>query len=104
MNTITRLFNSTGDLVGILPSGADAQAIVRLAYGLADRDVLSSTSDDFWHLTITAMAEMPAGNRLRLLPFTVRDGIVPLNEVTDRLAEMAVLDLWDRGWQVEVVA
>jgi hypothetical protein len=88
--------------VGILPHDADSETIVRLAYGLAERDVLSSTSDalDVCHLTITLLAEMPAGNRLRHLPFSIREGVVPPNAVTDRLAEMAVLDLWDKGWRI----
>jgi hypothetical protein len=101
----SHLFNPSGDLVGILPHDADSEAIVRLAYGLDERDVLSSTSDalDVWHLTITLLAEMPAGNRLRHLPFSIRDGAVPLSEVTVRLAEMAVLDLWDKGWRIVAV-
>jgi hypothetical protein len=97
----SHLFNPAGDLFAMLPSPATHDAILRAAYGLDPRDVLTCCAGhDDWTLTIIPLAERPAGNILRPLPFTVKEDVIPMARVGDYLKELAVLDLWDKGWRI----
>lgn len=100
-----RLLNPAGDCVGILEGAPSHEAIVRLAYGLDEADMVTGVLDgDTWSLTILAFAERPAGEITRPLNFTLKVGAVPVDQVEGRLMELAVLDLWDRGWSLEPAA
>lgn len=96
------LFDPDGGLVAVLPHPASHEDILRAAYGLGQKDMIAALAheDLGWQLTILALEERPAGNLLRDLPFSVRDDGSP--NATARLMEMAVLDLWDRGWSIRM--
>lgn len=95
------LFNPDGGLVAVLPHPATAEDIFRAAYQLAPRDIVAALADgDDWGLSILAMEERPAGSLVRDLPYRLKDD--GRQDATARLLELAVLDLWDRGWSVKL--
>lgn len=95
------LHDDRGNLVAVLPPDASHETLVRAAYGLDPRDIVAAVACEGagWELTIIAMAEKPTGDVLRPLPFRVKDD--GSKGVEARLFEMAVLDLWDRGWTIK---
>ena len=96
------LFNPDGGLVAVLPAQPSPEDIFRAAYNLGEKDVVVSTlGDREWVLTILAFDEKPQGDLLRTTPFTLREGTVKPPHITPRLLEMALLDLWDRGWSIK---
>ena len=100
-----RLLNPAGDLVGTLEGQPTPEAVLRLAYGLHPDDVMLSLLDgDSWHLGILVMHQRAAGEATRLLPFSMKTSAPGSREADRHLMEMALLDLWDRGWVLEVGA
>jgi hypothetical protein len=96
------LFNPEGGLVAVLPHPAPLEGIVRAAYGLGPRDVITSTlGGDHWTLTIFALEEKPAGDMLRRLDHRLRVGQVPTEQVTASLLELVTHELWDKGWSIK---
>lgn len=98
-----RLLNPAGDLVGTLEGQPTPEAVLRLAYGLHQDDMMMSLLDgDSWHLGILVMHQRAAGEATRLLPFSIKVGAPGSQQADRHLMEMALLDLWDRGWSLEV--
>lgn len=94
------LHDERGNLVAVLPAPASNETIFRAAYGMGEKDIVVALAEgDHWELTILAMEERPEGSLLRDLPYRLRDD--GGKDATARLLEMAVLDLWDRGWTIK---
>lgn len=100
-----RLMNPVGEVVGFLDDAPSHEAIFRLAYSLDEGDMVTGLLEgDNWTLSILALSERPAGSLTRELQFSLKVGSLPVEDVEGRLLELAVLDLWDRGWSLEPVA
>jgi len=97
-----RLLNPAGDLVGTLEGQPTPEAILRLAYSLHKDDVLTGLLDgDQWRLGVIIMDQQPGGDVTRTFPQSVRADAMPAERVEGYLMELALLDLWDRGWALE---
>ncbi|WP_374316704.1 hypothetical protein [Aquabacterium sp.] len=100
MTTEQHLFNPDGGLVAVLPASASHETILRAAYALAPRDLIAAAEgDDSIDLVVFAMEEKPQGDLIR--PLGVSLPLTQRKEAERRLMELAVLDLWDRGWSMQ---
>lgn len=96
------LIDATGNTVGTFESSPSHEAILRAAYGLSKGDVMMSLLDgDSWHLGILVMDERAEGEATRFLPFSIKVGAPGSHKADRHLMEMAVLDLWDKGWTIK---
>jgi hypothetical protein len=99
----SRLLNPAGDLVGTLEGQPTPEAVLRAAYGLSKGDVMMSLLDgDSWHLGILVMDDRAEGEATRFLPFSIKVGAPGSQQADRHLMELALLDLWDKGWSLEV--
>lgn len=99
--TEAHLYNPEGGLVAILAPEATHEDILRAAYSLDPGDILAAAADGpDWSLVIFLTEDKPAGDITRPLDVSLKEGTVPLDQISPRLKELAVLDLWDRGWRL----
>lgn len=100
----SRLLNPDGDVVGYLDGSHSHETVFRLAYGLDAADMVTAVLEgDLWTLSALVLSESPTGPVTRDFPFSLKEGTVPVVQVEASLLELAVLDLWDRGWSLEQV-
>lgn len=95
------LIDAAGKTVETFESAPTHETILRAAYGLRKGDVLTGLLDgDTWHLGIIIMDDQPKGDVTRTLGFTA-PASMPGPKVEPHLMELAVLDLWDKGWTIK---
>lgn len=101
----SHLLDPAGELVAVLSAQASHEDIIRAAYSLAPEDILAAAADGpEWNLVIFLTGDRPAGDITRSIGVSIKEGAVEEDQITTSLLELAVLDLWDRGWQLEMRA
>lgn len=100
--TESHLYNPEGGLVAVLPPEATPEDILRSAYNLGPGDMLAAAADGpDWSLVIFLTEDRPTGDITRSLDVSLKEGSVALDQIETCLMELAVLDLWDRGWRLD---